>query len=78
MPTEIIPVVLELANPHGPFGARGMAEMPLVPFAPAVAAAIQAATGVWLSQLPMTPERVLTGLKNQSNVIHTSDIESLL
>ncbi|HLJ81802.1 MAG TPA: xanthine dehydrogenase family protein molybdopterin-binding subunit, partial [Ktedonobacterales bacterium] len=36
MPTEIVPVVLELADPNGPFGARGVAEMPLVPFAPAV------------------------------------------
>ena len=78
MPTEIVPVVLELADPHGPFGARGMAEMPLVPFAPAVATAIQAATGVWLTQLPITPERVLTGLKVQSSLIHTRDTEALL
>ncbi len=59
MPTDVMPIVLELADPDGPFGARGMAEMPLVPFAPAVASAIHAATGVWLTQLPMTPERVL-------------------
>ncbi len=62
MPEEIVPVVLELADPQGPFGARGVAEMPLVPFAPAVAAAIHDATGVWLSDLPMTPERVLAAL----------------
>jgi len=62
MPLEIVPVILELADPLGPFGARGMAEMPLVPFAPAVAAAIHDATGVWLSDLPFTPERVLTAL----------------
>ncbi len=62
MPTEIVPVILELADPNGPFGARGMAEMPLVPFAGAVAAAIHDATGVWLSDLPFTPERVLTAL----------------
>ena len=62
MPEEIVPVVLELADPHGPFGARGVAEMPLVPFAPAVAAAIHDATGVWLADLPMTPERVLAAL----------------
>jgi CO/xanthine dehydrogenase Mo-binding subunit len=37
--------------------------MPMVPMAPAVAAAIQAATGVWLSAQPMTPERVLTALQ---------------
>jgi CO/xanthine dehydrogenase Mo-binding subunit len=62
MPTEIIPVILELADPNGPYGARGVAEMPLVPFAPAVAAAIHDATGVWVMQQPMTPERVLTAL----------------
>jgi CO/xanthine dehydrogenase Mo-binding subunit len=62
MPTEIVPVILELADPEGPYGARGVAEMPLVPFAPAVAAAIHDATGAWLSQLPMTPDRVLGAL----------------
>ncbi len=66
MPPEIIPVVLELADPNGPYGARGVAEMPLVPFAPAVAAAIHDATGVWLTRQPMTPERVLTALTVQS------------
>jgi CO/xanthine dehydrogenase Mo-binding subunit len=62
VPIEITPVILELADPHGPFGARGMAEMPLVPFTPAVAHAIHEACGVWLTQQPMTPERVLTAL----------------
>jgi CO/xanthine dehydrogenase Mo-binding subunit len=62
MPAEIVPVILELADPNGPFGARGMAEMPLVPFAPAVAAAIHDATGLWLSDLPFTPERVLKAM----------------
>jgi CO/xanthine dehydrogenase Mo-binding subunit len=63
MPTEVVPIVLELADPNGPYGARGMAEMALVPFAPAVASAIYDATGVWLSQQPMTPERVLAALQ---------------
>ena len=62
MPTEIYPVLLELADPNGPFGARGVAEMPLVPFAAAVASAIHAATGAWVTQLPMTPERVLAAI----------------
>ncbi|MGH2516250.1 MAG: xanthine dehydrogenase family protein molybdopterin-binding subunit [Ktedonobacterales bacterium] len=75
MPPEIVPVVLELADPNGPFGARGVAEMPLVPFAPAVAAAIHDATGVWLNQLPMTPERVLAALqhRNDSNNSDAAD-----
>jgi CO/xanthine dehydrogenase Mo-binding subunit len=62
VPTEIVPVVLELADPLGPFGARGVAEMPLVPLAPAISAAIHDAVGVWLTQQPMTPERVLSAL----------------
>jgi CO/xanthine dehydrogenase Mo-binding subunit len=66
MPTAITPVILELADPEGPYGARGVAEMALVPFAPAVAMAIHDATGVWLSQQPMTPERVLAALNAQS------------
>ena len=65
MPTEIIPIILELADPEGPYGARGVAEMPLVPFLPAVAAAIHDATGVWLTAQPFTPERVLTALQTQ-------------
>jgi CO/xanthine dehydrogenase Mo-binding subunit len=63
MPTEIYPVILELADPAGPYGARGMSEMPLVPFAPAVAAAIYDATGARLSDLPMTPERILDAIE---------------
>jgi CO/xanthine dehydrogenase Mo-binding subunit len=62
VPTEIFPVIMELADPNGPYGARGMSEMPLVPFAPAVAAAIHDATGAWCSDLPFTPERVLRAI----------------
>ena len=62
MPIEVTPVVLELADPDGPFGARGVAEMALIPFAPAVAGAIHDAAGVWLTQQPMTPERVLKAI----------------
>ena len=61
-PYEINTIIVESMHPDGPFGARGMAEMPLVPFAAAVAAAIFDATGVWLSDLPFTPERVLAAL----------------
>ncbi|HTX02318.1 MAG TPA: molybdopterin cofactor-binding domain-containing protein [Candidatus Acidoferrales bacterium] len=62
MPAQVYPVILENPDPNGPFGARGVAEMPLIPFAPAVAAAIHDATGAWVSDLPMTPERVLRAL----------------
>jgi CO/xanthine dehydrogenase Mo-binding subunit len=62
MPPEIIPIILELQDANGPFGARGMAELPLVPFAAAVANAIHAATSAWVSDQPFTPERVLEAI----------------
>ena len=61
-PPRMVPIILELNDPEGPFGARGVAELPLVPFAAAVAAAIHDATGAWVSDLPFTPERVLTAI----------------
>ncbi|MFN8500384.1 xanthine dehydrogenase family protein molybdopterin-binding subunit [Kouleothrix sp.] len=63
MPTEVVPIILELADPNGPFGARGMSEMALVPLAPAIAIAIHDATGAWVTQQPMTPERVLAAIQ---------------
>jgi len=50
------------ADPLGPWGARGMAEMGMIPYAPAVAAALHDATGVWFDSFPLTPDRVLAGL----------------
>jgi len=66
-PPAIIPLILELGDPEGPHGARGVAELPLVPFAPAVASAIHAATGAWVTDLPFTPERVLAAIRAASH-----------
>ena len=62
VPQRIDSVVLELADPQGPWGARGMAEMPMIPYAPAVTAALFDATGVWVDTLPLTPDRVRAAL----------------
>ncbi len=62
IPDSVELVVLEIADPNGPFGARGLGELPLLPIAPAIAAAVHDATGVWFSEFPLTPERVLVGL----------------
>lgn len=63
VPREVKSVVLEYPDPIGPWGARGMAEMPMLPFAPALAAAVHDATGVWIDTIPMTPERVVEALR---------------
>ncbi len=65
VPEEVKSVVLEYADPIGPWGARGMAEMPFLPLAPAIAAAVHDATGVWIDAIPMTPERVVAALRQQ-------------
>lgn len=62
VPDRVDPLILEYPDPIGPWGARGMAEMPFMPLAPAVAAAVHDATGVWFNEFPLTPERVLRGL----------------
>jgi CO/xanthine dehydrogenase Mo-binding subunit len=58
VPEEVRAVILEYPDPLGPYGARGMAEMPFLPLAPAVTAAIRNAVGVWIDEFPLTPERV--------------------
>ena len=63
IPEQVESVILELADPQGPWGARGMAEMPYITYAPAVIAAVHDATGVWFDEFPLTPSRVLKGLK---------------
>jgi CO/xanthine dehydrogenase Mo-binding subunit len=62
IPRVIDSVILELADPLGPWGARGMAEMPYITYAPAVIAAVHDATGVWFDQFPLTPSRVLAAI----------------
>jgi CO/xanthine dehydrogenase Mo-binding subunit len=62
IPDNVNSVVVEYADPIGPFGARGMGEMPYIPLAPAITAALHDATGVWFDDFPLTPERVLKGL----------------
>ncbi|MCX2968700.1 MULTISPECIES: xanthine dehydrogenase subunit D [Streptomyces] len=59
--TPTIPVdVLELADPHAPYGLRGMGEAPTLSSTPAVVSAIRAATGLALRRVPVRPEH-LTG-----------------
>lgn len=62
IPEVVDSVILELADPLGPYGARGMAEMPFITYAPAVIAAVHDATGIWFDAFPLTPSRVLAAL----------------
>lgn len=61
-------VAVEVPSPHGPFGARGVGEPPIIATAPAVANAIYNATGVRLTDLPMTAPRILSALHEASQL----------
>lgn len=62
IPDEINSIIIEHPDPIGPWGARGVGEMPYIPLVPAISTAVHAATGVWFDHFPMTPENVLRGL----------------
>jgi CO/xanthine dehydrogenase Mo-binding subunit len=63
MPDRLDAIIVEKPNAIGPWGVRGMGEMPFIALTPALIAAVHDATGVWFDDFPLTPERVLKGLK---------------
>nr|MBN1228546.1 molybdopterin-dependent oxidoreductase [Anaerolineae bacterium] len=63
IPVRVESVILENPIPIGPWGARGMGEMPFIPYAPAITAAIHDATGIWFDDIPLTPDRVVSRLR---------------
>ncbi len=62
IPERIDSVIVEERDPEGPYGAKGIGEMTMLPTPGAIAAAIHDAVGVWIDDLPITPERVLRAL----------------
>jgi CO/xanthine dehydrogenase Mo-binding subunit len=62
VPREVDSQILEYPDPIGPWGARGMGEMPYLPLVPAVMDAVHDATGIWFNTFPLVPERVIRGL----------------
>lgn len=59
-------IIIETDDPGGPFGAKGVGEMGGTPTAAAIANAVYNAIGVRLTELPMTPERVLRAIMGES------------
>ena len=62
IPREVDSQILEYPDPIGPWGARGMGEMPYLPLVPAIMDAVHDATGIWFNTFPLVPERVIRGL----------------
>jgi CO/xanthine dehydrogenase Mo-binding subunit len=60
-------IIVEVPSPAGPFGARGVGEPPIVPAPAAIANAVHDATGMRITELPMTPERIALALLSKGN-----------
>ena len=58
-------IIVEKHYPHGPFGAKGVGELPMNGAAPAIAAAVFNATGAFVTEIPITPERLQAAIENQ-------------
>jgi CO/xanthine dehydrogenase Mo-binding subunit len=56
-------IILEMPNAHGPYGAKGIGEMPNIPATPAILNAIANACGGRVRSLPADPEKVFWAIR---------------
>jgi len=60
---EMVAISVSDPHPEGPYGAKGMGELPMSPTAAAIANAIYDAVGVRVYSLPVTPEKIAAARK---------------
>jgi 4-hydroxybenzoyl-CoA reductase subunit alpha len=62
---EIETFIVETVDREGPYGAKEAGQGPLLPVPPAVCAAVHDALGVWIDEIPVTPEKVIEALRRK-------------
>ena len=67
-------VIVEVPASDGPYGVRGVGEVPIVPPPAAIANAIYRATGVRMTKLPMTPEAVFWAIQRKGSESKTARV----
>jgi len=65
IPDEVVPIIIETAQPDGPYGARGMGEHTMIPAAPIIANAVEDALGIRIKSMPITAEKIALAVKNR-------------
>jgi len=65
LPDEVVPIIIEVPEPDGPYGARGMGEHTMIPVAPMIANAIEDALGIRIKSMPITSEKICLTLLNR-------------
>ena len=58
-------IIIEVPQPDGPFGARGIGEHTIIPIAPIVASAVEDAIGIRLKFMPITAEKIALAIKEK-------------
>lgn len=66
VPREMNPIIVEVPQPDGPFGARGIGEHTMIPVMPAVANAVENALGIRIKNPPITAEKIVQALKEKT------------
>jgi 4-hydroxybenzoyl-CoA reductase alpha subunit len=62
---EVETFIVETNDPEGPYGAKEAGQGPLLPVIPAVSAAVFDALGVWIDEVPITPEKIVEALRRR-------------
>jgi CO/xanthine dehydrogenase Mo-binding subunit len=70
---EMETIIIENKYPHGPFGAKGVGELPMDGGAPAIAAAVFNATGAFVTEIPITPERLQSAMEKMKPQMNTDE-----
>ncbi len=59
---EVETILVETHDPEGPYGAKEVGQGPLLPVIPAVVSAVHDALGVWIDEVPVTPDKIVRAL----------------
>jgi 4-hydroxybenzoyl-CoA reductase subunit alpha len=62
---EVETFIVETIDPEGPYGAKEAGQGPLLPVIPAVSSAVFDALGVWIDEIPVTPEKIIEALRRK-------------
>ena len=73
IPDEIIPIIVEVPQPDGPFGARGVGEHTMIAAAPVIANAVYNALGIRITSMPITQEKVAMSYLEKSRSEHKQE-----
>jgi carbon-monoxide dehydrogenase large subunit len=65
IPDEIISIIVEVPQPDGPFGARGVGEHTMIAAAPVIANAVYNALGTRIKSMPVTQEKIAMAFREQ-------------